>query len=98
MRIDIQARQFTLTEALRHAVETEARQYEADFADRRRTSLLHHGAALVGPTPPIVGAPPAGADSLDEGVGNSNRNGPPCARMTARSTAFCSSRTFPGQS
>lgn len=34
MRIDIQARQFTLTEALRSTVEAEARQYEADFADR----------------------------------------------------------------
>jgi ribosome-associated translation inhibitor RaiA len=34
MQIDIQARQFSLTEALRNTVEAEARQYEADFADR----------------------------------------------------------------
>jgi putative sigma-54 modulation protein len=34
MKIDLQARNFPLTEALRHAVETEARRYHAEFAER----------------------------------------------------------------
>lgn len=34
MKLDIQARNFTLTEALRHAVETEVRRYQADFGAR----------------------------------------------------------------
>ena len=34
MKIDLQARNFPLTGALRHAVETEARRYHAEFAER----------------------------------------------------------------
>jgi putative sigma-54 modulation protein len=34
MKIDLQARNFPLTESLRHAVETEARRYFAEFAER----------------------------------------------------------------
>ncbi len=34
MKIDLQARNFPLTESLRHAVETEARRYHAEFAER----------------------------------------------------------------
>jgi ribosome-associated translation inhibitor RaiA len=34
MKIDIQARNFSLTEALRDAVEAEARRYHAEFAER----------------------------------------------------------------
>lgn len=34
MKVDIQARSFPLTEALRHAVETEARRYQTAFAER----------------------------------------------------------------
>ncbi|MBK6672258.1 MAG: hypothetical protein IPM70_04895 [Proteobacteria bacterium] len=34
MKIDLQARTFPLTEALRHAVEAEARRYHDEFAER----------------------------------------------------------------
>lgn len=34
MKIDLQARNFPLTESLRHAVETEAHRYHAEFAER----------------------------------------------------------------
>jgi putative sigma-54 modulation protein len=34
MKIDLQARNFPLTEALRHAVENEARRFHAEFAER----------------------------------------------------------------
>jgi putative sigma-54 modulation protein len=34
MKIDLQARNFPLTEALRHAVETDARRYHSEFAER----------------------------------------------------------------
>lgn len=34
MKIDLQARSFPLTEALRQAVETEARRFETQFAER----------------------------------------------------------------
>lgn len=34
MKVDIQARSFTLTEALRHAVETETRRYQTALAER----------------------------------------------------------------
>lgn len=34
MKIDIQARSFSLTDSLRAAVENEARQYQAEFPDR----------------------------------------------------------------
>jgi putative sigma-54 modulation protein len=34
MKIDLQARNFPLTESLRHAVEAEVRRYDAEFAER----------------------------------------------------------------
>jgi putative sigma-54 modulation protein len=34
MKLDIQARHFTLTDSIRHAVRTEAAHYGADFADQ----------------------------------------------------------------
>lgn len=37
MKIDLQARNFALTEALRETVENEARRYHAEFAERPQT-------------------------------------------------------------